>query len=201
MQQAKSRYFINKIHNFIYLRLHSSTPFCFHVRQGGSRIVHATPAPPPCAVEPVRLRHDSAHPKSLTFAWLMCSDYDHDYAYLSKLSSDRLRTLTMSIRASTTSVRAPNQDVWALQQAVRVAWRAARLTPTTWRIDHREERCYNNHNHHHHDWSESSRARQFRCHRPVFCPKVSTLPIFIFNTISSNHSNMLTWRSISINIL
>jgi hypothetical protein len=41
MQQAKSIYFINKIHNFIYLRLHSSAPFCFHVRRGGSRIVHA----------------------------------------------------------------------------------------------------------------------------------------------------------------
>jgi hypothetical protein len=37
MQQAKSRYFINKIYNFIYLGLHSSTLFCFHVRRGGSR--------------------------------------------------------------------------------------------------------------------------------------------------------------------
>jgi hypothetical protein len=175
MQQAKS----------IYLRLHSSTPFCFHVRRGGSRIVHATPAPPPRAVDPVRLRHDSAHPKPPAFARLTCSDYDHDSAYSSKLSSDRLRT-------STTFVRAPNQDVRALQQAVRAAWRATRLTPTTCRIDRREERRYNNRDHHHHDWSESSRVRQFHRHRPVLCPKISTLPIFVFNTISFNHFNVLT---------
>jgi hypothetical protein len=35
-QKTESRYFINKIHNFIYLRLHSSTLFCFHVRRGRS---------------------------------------------------------------------------------------------------------------------------------------------------------------------
>jgi hypothetical protein len=98
-------------------------------------------------------------------------------------------TPTTSVRAPTTSVRAPNQDVQALQQAVRVAWRAARLTLTTCCIDRREERRYNNRDHHHHDWLESSRARQFHRHRPVFYPKISTLPIFIFNTISSNHSN------------
>jgi hypothetical protein len=138
--------------------------------------------------------HDFAHPKPPAFTRLTCSDYDHDSAYSSKLSSDRLRTPTMSVRAS-------NQDVRALQQAVRAAWRAAQLTPTTCRIDHRKERSYNNHHYYHHDWLESSRARQFHRHRPVFCLKISTLPIFVFNTISSNHSNVLTWRSLSINIL
>jgi hypothetical protein len=61
----------------------------------------------------------------------------------------------MSVRAPTTSVRASDQNVRALQQAVRAAWRAAQLTPTTYRIDHREERRYNNRDHHHHDWSKS----------------------------------------------
>jgi hypothetical protein len=74
-------------------------------------------------------------------------------------------------------------------QMHKLAWRAARLTSTTCRIDRREEWRYNNHDHHHLDWSESSRVRQFHRHRPIFCPKISTLPIFVFNTISSNHSN------------
>jgi hypothetical protein len=63
----------------------------------------------------------------------------------------RLPTWIDSVRAPITSVRASNQGVRALQQAVRAAWRAAQLIPTTCHIDHREERCYNNHDYHHHD--------------------------------------------------
>jgi hypothetical protein len=144
MQQDKSRYFINKIYNFIYLRLHSSTPFCFHVRRGGSRIVHATPAPPPRAVNSVRLRHDSAHLEPLAFARPTCSDYVCPSTQPRRLSSP----------ASCSSSLA-----------------STRLTSTTCRIDRREERRYNNSDHHHHDWSESSRARQFQRHRPFFCQR------------------------------
>jgi hypothetical protein len=172
MQQAKSRYFINKIHNFIYLRLHSSTPFCFHVRRGGSRIVHATPAPPPRAVDSVRLRYDSTHPEPLAFARPMCSDH---------------------VRPSSDHVRPGNQPRRLSSPASRSSSLAStRLTSTTCRTDSRKERRYNNNDHHHHDWSESSRAKQFQHHRPDFCPKISTLSIIVFNIISSDHSNVFT---------
>jgi hypothetical protein len=130
--------------------------------------------------------------------------FAYNSVYSSKLSSDRLRWApTTSVWALATSIRAPTTSVRAPTMSVRAAKRAAR-TPTTCRVamtDRREERRYNNRDHRHHDWLESLRARQFHCHRPVFCPKISTLPIFVFNTISFNHSNMLTWRSFSINIL
>ena len=49
--------------------------------------------------------------------------------------------------------------------------------------DRHEEWRYDNRDHHHDDRPESSRTGQLYRHRPDFYPKISTLLIFIFNTI------------------
>ena len=49
--------------------------------------------------------------------------------------------------------------------------------------DRREERRYDNRDHSHDDRSKSSRTGQLHHRRPDFYPKISTLLIFIFNTI------------------
>ena len=115
----------------------------------------STPTTSTRALDFVKLRHDSA----------------------------RCRAPTTSTATTSTTSRAapPSSD----HQTTRPRPERLRRAPTTRprrNDDRHEERRYDNHDHRH-NMSKSTRIGQLHHRRPDFYPKISTLLIFIINTI------------------
>jgi len=143
----------------------------------------------PALTTPARLRRRCAPTTSTTTtsrAAPPSSDHvDHDHV---PSGSADLRPRRPRTTSTTSRVAPPSSDhVDHRPRQPRPEWLRRVPTTSTTRPrrndDRREERRYDNRDHRHDDRLENSRTGQLHRHRPDFYPKISTLLIFIFNTI------------------